>query len=186
MTGLIRRDLDAFGLKMALAVVLMLSSISCGFVPPDAEPMPTTPFPCPPPSQAPMSVEGPDQIASVSQDVMNHLNYSIKSSAFQHSTRNSGEVLLTVRCGQNYPFAQGGSIKTYTITSDHDNSSDCPNATCWVIHVESIYDTDDIPTVTDVWVDKGTMRWLTRHRIDKYFVNGGDWSTETTDRAVFD
>ena len=91
-----------------------------------------------------------------------------------------------MRCGQNYPFADGGTNKTYTITSDHDNSSNCPNATCWVIHVESIYDTGNIPTVSDVWVDKVTLRWLTRHRIDKNIVTAGDMYIETTDRAVFD
>lgn len=118
MTRLIRQDPDAFALRMTLAVVLMLSSFSCGFVSPAAEPIPTTPPPCPAPSLTPVSVDQPDKIASASQDVMNHLNYSIKRSAFQHSTTHSGDILLEVRCGQNYPFADGGSIKTYTSSTN--------------------------------------------------------------------
>lgn len=86
-----------------------------------------------------MSVEQPDEIASASQDVMNHLNYTIKRSQYQHTSKKSGDVSFKVRCGQNLPFAEGGANKTYTITSAHDNSANCPNATCWVIHVESVY-----------------------------------------------
>jgi hypothetical protein len=171
---------------MALAAVLMLSSFSCGFSPPTAGPMLTPPSSCPSPSQALVSVEQPDQIASASQDVMNRLNYSINRRQYQHTSRKTGDVVLKVRCGQNYPFADGGTNKTYTITSDHDRSSNCPNATCWVIHVESVYNPGNILTVSDVWVDQATMRWLTRHRIDTNIVSAGDMSIETTDRAVFD
>jgi hypothetical protein len=182
----IRQELDAFGLKMALAAVLLLSSVSCGFSPPTAQPMLTPPSSCPSRSQAPVSLEQPGQIASASQDVMNHLNYSINRSQYQHTSRKAGDVVLKVRCGHNYPFADGGTNKTYTITSDRDNSSNCPNATCWVIHVESVYNPGNIPTVSDVWVDQATMRWMTRHRIDKNIVSAGDMSIETIDRAVFD
>ena len=176
------------GLKTALAAVLLLSSFSCGFSAPAAVPMPPPPA-CPSPSQAPSSVEQPEQIASASQDVMNHLNYSIKRRSYQHTSRRAGDVLLKVRCGQNYPFADGGTNKTYMITSAHDNSLNCPNATCWVIHVESVFTSGNVPTnvptVSDVWVDQATMRWLTRYRIDKNIVSAGDMSVETTDRAVF-
>ena len=116
---------------------------------------------------------------------MNHLNYSIKRSAFQHTSMKAGDVLLKVQCGQNYPFADGGTNKSYTITNAHDNSPNCPNATCWVIHVESVYTSGNVPTVSDVWVDQATMRWLTRYRIDKNIVSAGDMSIETTERAVF-
>jgi hypothetical protein len=182
----IRKERDAFGLKMAVAAVSMLSTFSCGFSSPTAVPMPAPSFSCPSPSQAPMSVEQPDQIASASQDVMNHLNYTIKRSQYQHTSKKSGDVSFKVRCGQNLPFAEGGANKTYTITSAQDNSASCPNATCWVIHVESVYNPGNIPTASDVWVDRATMRWFTRHQIDKNIVSAGDMSIETTDTAVFD
>ena len=176
------------GLKTAPAAVLLLRSFSCGFSTPAAGPMPPPPS-CPSPSQAPNSVVQPEQIASAIQDVMNHLNYSIKRSSYQHTSRRAGDVLLKVRCGQNYPFADGGTNKTYMITSADDNSPNCPNSTCWVIHVESVFTLGNVPTnvptVSDVWVDQATMRWLTRYRIDKNIVSARDMSVETTDRAVF-